>query len=644
MVKKGMNKRNFILALAVILAILTASVFLTSCKKPKEEGVKTWLNSFAPIEKPVGLQDYELDIEWATELKPDRPIAIIFNGYKEYDQKEALGLDRKAYVQDGQDKIFSVNAKNILENELKPGMEGPISLAKYWEEAGFSVGIFHYERFADKLNEKGEILDFSYKIFDRTKNEYKVKAGDKEGIKTASFNLLEAFVTAYNKRVIETKLSTSSPSNRPFEVRFIGHKGGANFAVAASDYLYELNKSLPENQKIDRYLPNRLALLNPYWSNTRVTDINIDYIDENNEFGMSKKMTSLLTYNQKAIPRLSEYGVVFEVYQSNQNHFLSYDEIYHGVDTVTEEGSSIPKYEWKEGTDTNAYDAIIKQVAYMNFRETITDTYFRSEVSGNYSKYDRIALDWYLYSIMGSDTNNSSYKLDVGGEKPTFDTIDYDMFNKESSIKYGMSAWTSTVYLKAMQGHIYNMQKYTKPSNIQDSGYTDWSMSEFSSNIYQSSDFSLDEGDFYVCGYVYETYENSRYVNLASNARIKNATVRMTVTQSDMSDAKPDYFEAKTDETGFYKIALKQDYLQRKNLSNSYDVRLTIHLEPSQAGYKQYINYSLTAGEKIYNLIDIASIHRPTNDSDDDKYRLGVDEKHKYFIIFKNCGLVRDTE
>ncbi len=636
-----MKKRNSILIMLLLIVVLMTSIFLASCKKEPAEK-EHWINVLNTVEKPQDFADYELDIEWVTELKPDRPIVIIFNGYKEYDKKEKLALDRKAYIQEGK-QILHENAKQKLNVELLKDEEDSISLTRFWEDEGFSVGIFHYERFADMVDSKGKVLDFSYKIFDRTKNEYKTK----DGIKTASFNLLEAFVTAYNKHVIEPRISTKSLSTylggkRPFEVRFIGHKGGANFATAAADYLYNLNDSLPENEKIDRYLPNRLALLNPYWSNTLVTDVNIDYIKEKNEYDIPSRLTSLLTYNKLVIPNLSKKGVVFEVYQANSTHFKSYDEIYHGVEEKENGGQWT--YNWKEGTDTNAYDLIKKTVAYMEFRESITKSFFGTETSGFYDRYDRVILDWYLYSVQGSDALNNSYKL-PNGEWPTFDTPDYSSYNHTTSIKYGMSAWTSTVYLKVMQGHVYKMERYERGYGDTPSKYLPFTMQEFSSNIKQSSDFDLKDGGFFVAGYVYETFDDTDFVNLAQNGKIANAEVRLEISISDQS-TKPEVFTTRTDENGFYKIHLGEKYLQTGTNNNSYDLRLSVYLGSVNAvtQYKQYINYNVKSNTPIYELIDIASINRPTNKSDDDKYRLGVSDEHKYFVIIKNCGLTRVEE
>lgn len=632
-----MKKRSFVFVLVLLIVVFLTSIFLVSCKKPSEEPT-SWFQELNVVEKPEEFLDYELDIEWVTELKADRPIAILFNGYKEYDKKEKLALAKAAYVQTGK-TVLSTNATTKLNIASLKEEDESIDLTKFWDEAEFSVGIFHYERFADMVDSEGNVLDFSYKIFDRTKSEYKVE----DGIKTASFNLLEAFVTAYKKHVIDPKISTKAVTEsakgfiRPFEVRFIGHKGGANFAVAASDYLYALNDTLPAEQKIDRYLPNRVALLNPYWSNALALDVNVDYVRENNADNVPKKLTSLLTYNKVVIPALERRGVVFEVYQSNKEHFLSYKEIYHGVEKVTVEEEI--EYQWKEGTDTNAYDLIKNTVAYMTFNESVTASYFQTEDSGFYHKYDRLILDWYLYSIQGSDSTNSSHKLS-NGQWPTIDIIEQETLNIETYLKYGMSAWTPTVFLKVMQGHLYEMKQYKRKSGDTPATFVEFVMKEFSSNIHQASDFDIRDGGFFIAGYVYETFDNTSFVNLASNARVANVTVRLTVSTSDQSGT-PDYFEAKTDETGFYKIELKEEYLQTDTNKNSYDLRLTIFLDSSNHSYTQYVNQADLQSVKIYDLMNIASINRPTNDSDNDKYRLGVDQSHKSCIIIKNCGLVK---
>lgn len=624
-------KRAFLIFLSICLS--AGLLALAGCKKDEPEK-DDWFVELSGYERPADLPKGELEIEWLSPLESRRPIAIIFHGNEAFGEKYDPNLKRDVYVQSGK-QVLSTSASDTLV-DADPEKEY-LNIVKFWENAGFSLGVFHYESFACFEDEEGSFKDFSYKILDASKNEYAVAGKDgSRGIKNANFSLLEAFASAYRKQVVDKGLDTGhNQKGRPFEVRFIGNGGGANFALAAGKYL----SNLAERGKMaKKFAPNRIALTNPYWNHAKVKDVKIGYVREDSSKGASSRLTSLLTYAQGCVSELSEKGVLFEIFESDREHFKYDGKVYHGVSLVQKEGQP-DSYEWNEGTDTNVYDDIVKHAAYIRFDETVTAKYFQNHVSG-YARFDRVLADWYVYSIKGSDNTVSSYMLS-NGERPIYDTIDHPAFRKEH-LKYGMSAWTPTVYLKIMQGHRYKLAKYKRGYGSEKDEIVDYEMDQFQTAVPQVSDLSLKNGDFFMAGYVYEIDNPTLCVNLDPDKMLEGVEVRLKVLDSSKPNAKPDFYHAITDRNGFYKIKLPTRYLDDLKSSSVSAYKFYPEIYISANVYDQQVNNFISdTNQDLYAMVSSTSINSPQDNGGKDVYSLSASTEHNYFVIIKNAALIK---
>jgi len=258
-------------------------------------------------------------------------------------------------------------------------------------------------------------------------------------------------------------------------------------------------------------------------------------------FRKNAGLESALAYNAKRIKELANKGVVFELIENDLDYFNSYDNIYDGYMAIEHNGSII--YSKGAGLDTDLYEEIKKQVAYLTLKET-----FSTKYTPEYAKYDRATLDWYLYTAGGSDVDIS----DRGeGLVPVYDSRGHAsvLTGGNFSLKYGISAWTSTVYTRAMRGVEYKMQ------TINGNNYTDYTMTSFQAEANQVSNLNMENG-FFVCGYIYNSKDSSIFVNLRPDAQIAGYNFAIVATPEGGGDAQ--VFNITTESDGFYKCLLNE--------------------------------------------------------------------------------------
>lgn len=531
--------KKFIIVI-LILTILAAGSLLVACKKGGDQTPDTYAVTTDTISVPSDLPDYALKIEWydrdgnpTANYNPARPTVIIFNGFSEYNRKENMTLEASVYS--GTDTVVSTY---IQLNR---------NLSNYWNEAKFNVGIFHYENFVDgaALKETSEAI--SQKIYNSAYMTYIDKSG---AIKRANgFNLTTAFVSAWLSQMAAHPVA-GSDGIRMSEVRFIGNSYGANLALSASDYLYALfdRGLIPAT-----YLPNRVSILNPYFSN----DGNSTPVEYRKEVTLG----SALAYNESLIRILAGRGLVFDMVEYDEDVKSFYDEYtnrYSGVSETTVDG--VKSVIWSDdGVDSALYKSIKKYVAYLSFRESYT-----SKHPAYYTKYDRAILDWYLYSIYGSD----SYSDTTLSRNPMMDGQSYNGIVYDS-IQWGVSAWTSTVYTRAARGAQFKM---TSSETASKTG-TPYTLTAFRSELYQVSNFTMDENDtsavygFFICGYTYIAKDQSSFVNLRRDALLEGVKIRVTVTDN-VGTSETETYDFTSGSDGFYLFRLKASaYTKTVNVS-----------------------------------------------------------------------------
>ncbi|MFA5449725.1 MAG: hypothetical protein WC292_04740 [Clostridia bacterium] len=608
-------KRKAIISAVLIVAILSAvvSTLVFFLKKPKDDIVPD-IFQIENYQTPANLPDYALKLQWVnskgepTTFNPNRGVMILFDGVSYYDQKESLKLDEEIYYYSGvttTDGALGLNSANI-----------DTELAFYWQRMGFNVGIFHYENFADDTAQ-----NLNKKLYNKSAMTYKDKDGNAVTQNLPEYTLTQAFVMEWLKLMQVSPIGAPQGSTPPYhniEVRFVGNGSGANLAVAAADYLYDLYY---RGHISGSFVPARISLLNPHLDNT---EINIPVQYKNGTVAKS-----VLDYNATLIQKLADNGAVFEMIESDREFFLSYQHPYTGLVEVlddtenganteseseeTEEQEKIINYTLGDTGDAELYKKIQKQTAYLEFQEEYSNYY-----TEEYKALDRAVRDWYLYSINGSDDSAMSNQTTNGynGTYPMMDSRNSDGYYG-SYVRYSVSAWTPTSYIRALRGVNFKMLRYIWSQADGKSMPNPYILPKFLAENYQSSDLT----QVSVAGYVYWRKYDTVYVNYGLDARLEGITVRVTV-ELDSSGNQTVVLEGKTDKGGFYNIALRPEHFEKT-------LRIEVVL-PSR-----YYDYSgMLTSPSEYHKLSLSSLGGSSNTGSTVSRTLG-------HCIIRNAGLIK---
>ncbi len=513
----------------IICVLIGTMVFAIGCTDETE----TEEFEFLKIEEmPANLDDYAGTIEWidsnakTTTFESNKSTIILIGGYATYDTKYEFGLDEEIYVYDSSTSSGGL-ASNADQYFL---VNGTMQLSSYWSKLGYNVGIFHYECFAD------DSLDaVNDKIYNSSAMTYIDKDGNEitSEDKLPEFNLTELLVARWLEIAAEYSLSSAVSNSKPMEVRFVGTSVGSNLAVSATEYL---NKMYDAGNLDADYLPTRVTLTNPYLSNSEFT------IEE------TGSDTTALAEMESSIDYLAYYGTVFELIESDEEFFFSYEESYSGVvseDVVDDDDVVTTEYTLSDEGDAGLYNSIKSNVAYLAFSEMYSESY-----TDEYAAMDRASLDWYLYSVVGSDDPNITTTSNLGyfNSKPMLD--DRNGGGSQSVSRYSISAWTPTVYTRAQRGIEYTMLNRTYTSGVY--VYNDYTLGKLATENYQVSNF---EG-IQVVGYVYLKYANSDAINFGRDSIFADFKVKVTIYLSKTEI----YLYGTTDAAGYYSILIPEAY------------------------------------------------------------------------------------
>ena len=569
--------KKIFVTILLVLCVACTSVALFACNDNTDEETPFVAPSF-DFTLPSDIEEYGLSIEWfdsdgnPTTFQKNKPTAIVIGGQTEYNIKDGINLDATNYT-------ASV-------------ISGSITLQKtsyLWNRQGFNIGVFHYENFADDTND-----NIVKKIFNSSSMTYINKDG--ATITTApDFNLTEALISALLKVGSSDDLAWSNGKNIQ-ELRFIGNGVGAVLALSAGEYL----DYLYENGAVGvGYVPDRIDLIDPYFSNTGSATV-VDYYAQTT-------IGSALAVSSKSVVELATKGTVFTLVESDKEYYDSYENRYSGVSvidntvTLTDSGDAL------------LYKNIKKNVAYLNFSET-----FSEKLPEAYRKLDRSTLDWFLYTVNGSDdrTNVSSFvsETDI---RPMLDGLGKLGTSIPTSVKYAVSAWTSTVYLRAVRGHEYKMAKYSSSTKAS----TSYTMERFQAESFQMSDLTLDNA-YAVCGYVYLKGDDSYFVNLNRDARLEGIEVNISMTLDD----KTTEAQVKTDKDGFYYYNLGPNMIGA-------NVAITVNTPSRNYTYTQTDGTS-SSNFKYINKSIISSANGIST-------TLSSTTTQNFFLYFCSCGLTK---
>ncbi len=173
------------------------------------------------IDVPVNLYD------------PTKPTVVYFHGW-------AQGSSKNNYKREN----FQINNDRLDLN---------LNTISAWKNKGWNVAIFYWNQFGDE----NKVTDAEAKIWSvkgAKKMRYRLKNGKYSNLKSPKYNLS---TIAFNQ--LKSVLSKNSSNN----IRIVGHSLGSQLAVSVS---YLMNEAV-KNGKLKRSLmPNRIELLDPFWS------------------------------------------------------------------------------------------------------------------------------------------------------------------------------------------------------------------------------------------------------------------------------------------------------------------------------------------------------------------------------------------
>lgn len=235
------------------LKLITVSLFLSSCSVDEIDNVienetKTttqkaadyldygtyWFNSANQSTKAFNEKTNET-IEVATEFyDPSKPTVVYFHGWQLDSALEDYKRETFQFIDD--DNGVNVNT-----------IEG-------WKNKGWNVAIFYWNQFADE----SELKDAEAKIWNAQNNfqgmRYRLSDGSYATTQSPANSMgEEAFL----------QLSTLLASNTSNNVRFVGHSLGNQLATHTA---FLFSKALEKGEISATIMPDRLELLDPFWS------------------------------------------------------------------------------------------------------------------------------------------------------------------------------------------------------------------------------------------------------------------------------------------------------------------------------------------------------------------------------------------
>ncbi len=537
--------KKIFVAILLVSCLICTSVALIACNDDGGDEGGFVAPSF-DYTLPTDLADYGLSIEWIgsdgnpTAFVKNKPTAIVFGGVTEYNVKEGINLESTDYTASVIGSSITLQKTSYL-----------------WNRQGFNIGVFHYENFADDTSD-----NVVKKIFNSSSMTYINNEGTTV-TDTPDFNLTEAFISAYLKVASSDDLAISGGKYIQ-EVRFIGNGVGAILALSAAEYL----DYLYENGAVGvGYLPDRIDLIDPYLSNTGYSTV-VDFYAQTT-------LGSALEFGSEAVVELADKGTVFTLVESDKEYYDSYENRYSGVSIVDNTVTL------NDNGDAGLYLDIKEKVAYLNFSES-----FSSKLSDAYRARSRTTLDWFLYTINGSDSTSITTQSETD-IRPMLDGYNMTGTSVSTSVKYAVTAWTPTVYLRAVRGHEYNMAKYSSSTQAT----TSYTMERFQAESFQISDLTLDNA-YAVCGYVYLKGDGTNYISLNRSQYLGDVSVNISATLNDKTTA----FNVRTSSDGFYFCNIGKNLIGASVVISvttpSKDYLYTTTDASSSSNYK-YINKSL---------------------------------------------------
>ncbi len=501
------------LALLMLIAFST----MVSCEKKSEPDFYT----AADIPELSSVQgDGTLYFEWMRSYDSDKPLMVVFHGEENAENVFTTGLSKKVYTGDVMVSTAGYNSRIYLD---KSGEN--YDMEYFLCNVGqFNVVVFHWERFADEVDTESVVA----KIFSTYKSRYKVNGEYKSAF---SIPLADVVAALYMQEMERINVGSK-------EIRFVGAGAGALLAEAVAAKVVSIGKK--------EIYPYRISMCDAPLSEEFVTfDTEwLSCVSSSGTIGLVSEMSRIA----------SEAGIVLDMYESKET-----------------DGTSIKyAYDYKKARGESFTD-LKKYFAYLE----IAESYTKLPLFDNYKNKKRIAFDWYIYSIIGSDdpavgtgsiSNVQDLSLNNRGSNDTRPILNERLITNAEPDKrgrnFGLSAWTPTVYVRGLRGisfyqrtaglqngtDIHGREKYVYKQ--------EYVLDKFSSENYQVSDMR----DYTVlCGYVYYDRNENDYIDDGIKEGYDGG--QMTLGLSYSSETEDVVVFSKqiitTDQNGFFTVRLE---------------------------------------------------------------------------------------
>jgi hypothetical protein len=571
--KKKINKA--IIILLVISMVCSTLILFTSCSDDTVESLE--ILDLDTLDYIDDIQtNGDLIFEWLYKYNSARPTVVIFHGETTDNSADdfSMNLDESEYTEydvdtNPTDYVVTKNLQGYYNNGYSS------DLSYYWHTvAQYNVVVFHWESFADD-----DLESIASKFYTTPKQRYRNEDGTYETNEVPNADLVSIVTSLYIEEM-DGLLNGK-------EVRFVGNGVGANLALSVSDQITTYyNAGLLDGS----YLPTRLALCDPYLSVDDLhLEVNWDTTIETTE-GTLGMINSMLT-------KVTNIGTVVEMIESKEMSSYTVDVVDEdGVESETELYDENYAYDIdrKDATISANFDEILTKVAYLEIAESYSLSF-----SDEYKAFNRISLDWYLYSIIGSDDTTVGYPTSLSSTSSTCNWGTRDtrpMLNNRYATNdvsssaasnmgknYGVSAWTPTTYTRALKGISFTLQERTTNATSNVHGNMTYNYSDYIMEYFQSENYQKSNQDDYtlICGYIYYDENEDSFINDGTNNGIADAIINFDITSTETDEPIEANFDVYTDSDGFYTIKLMDKVVDENG-------------DESSSGYKFDVDYTVT--------------------------------------------------
>ncbi len=534
---------NTLVALSLLFSL---SVFIFAKTKKEEKPQQSGLIKLSDVKN---IPSESLSIEWlgSSGYNVDNPTMILFHGEmpNTWDKKFSMILPESDYVS------YSSSSTSF---NLTRNIDITREIHKYWLDQEYNVGIFHWEKFADDTIEK-----LTKKLFNSVDMRYKTAKDTYENNAIPNYSLTEIAAAVYLDEIPVEAYGR--------EIRLVGNGIGANLALAVSDYLYTAYTKGDIRAEV---LPHRVSLVDPYLSpesfsaEARWRNVST----QNGLMGMTDNMLAYTT------PK----GLVAELVENVEVGAVP-------AGSTAKEKLTAPYTYVLNAAEQAIKNSIKANTAYLLLRQKYSENFFTE----NYRKQNRAGLDWYLYSVRGSDDSAIGYPDAAANYDPT-SNCNWGRFNTRPILNdrqrndqssrgknYAVGAWTETVWIRALKGIEFAMQKFTDYSEDDEGNilkdkhgqsmyiYNDYHLDRFRSENYQRA---TNMNKTIVAGYIFDDKNEDRVMNEGIGSYLAGIDINVELTASVEGQTETvESFVTQTSSDGFYLISFDRSFISSHSLT-----------------------------------------------------------------------------